>query len=588
MSKRSTERRALLGWVLPYVRQYFHRYGAAAIIGTLAVSSAAALLFTSGYLISRSALRPENILMVYVPIVLVRTFGFSKAILQYVERLIGHDAVLRTLSKLRIRLYQVLEPQALFLRSRFRTGDLLGLLAEDIEQLQNAYLRVILPSICSLLLYGGGIALLGQFDVAFAIMMAAYCGLLLFLAPLASLAVTYKKQRALKAERATTYQVLTDGLFGMRDWLLSGRSKSFLSAFQQQQLAESKLDGQLRQSEWRRSWLYQCLIGIGVAWLVWWAGDRAAAGHIEATWIAAFSLTAFPIMEAFVRSAEAIVRLPEYQDSLIRLQEVENASTYTNHLDEHDAAAVSVTTVPTEVTLSVTSVCCRYSPEAPWTLRDFSLHAAPGQRIAILGRSGAGKSTLLHLIQGALKPDGGEVLVDGKPIASYPDPARVFAVLNQQPYLFDTTVANNILLGKPKATMEKVQWAAQQAGIADLIESLPAGYQTRMEETGQRFSGGERQRVALARILLQNAPIVLLDEPTVGLDPITERDLMTTVMQTLSDKTLIWVTHHLYGLEQMDEIIFLDQGEVLMRGSHTELMSTEPRYRRLYLLDCPA
>jgi ATP-binding cassette subfamily C protein CydC len=123
--------------------------------------------------------------------------------------------------------------------------------------------------------------------------------------------------------------------------------------------------------------------------------------------------------------------------------------------------------------------------------------------------------------------------------------------------------------------------------LDELIKKLPEGYQTNMQETGQRFSGGERQRIALARILLQNTPVIILDEPTVGLDSITEIALLSTIFETLKDKTIIWVTHHLTGVENMDRIIFLDQGKIAMEGSHQQLLESEERYRRLYRLDCP-
>src|SRR5262249_29162981 len=145
---------------------------------------------------------------------------------------------------------------------------------------------------------------------------------------------------------------------------------------------------------------------------------------------------------------------------------------------------------------------------------------------------------------------------------------QLISVLNQSPHLFDTTVANNIRLGRPDAADEEVSRAAEAARLAPLMATLPEGLNTPMRETGQRFSGGERQRVALARVLLQNTPILILDEPTVGLDPRTERELMSTIFQTTKGKSLLWVTHHLANAEHMDEIIFMEHGRILMRGTH--------------------
>ena len=175
--------------------------------------------------------------------------------------------------------------------------------------------------------------------------------------------------------------------------------------------------------------------------------------------------------------------------------------------------------------------------------------------------------------------------MNGIPVNAEAGNSNLFSVLNQNPYLFDTSVANNIRLGRPEASDEEVRLVTEQVRLNELIESLPDGYHTRMEETGLRFSGGEKQRIALARILLQNHPIVLLDEPTVGLDPKNERELMRTVFRVLHGKTVVWVTHHLSGMEEMDEVIFMDQGRISMRGTHEQLMRGNMRYRKLYELE---
>ncbi|WP_309147206.1 amino acid ABC transporter ATP-binding/permease protein [Paenibacillus illinoisensis] len=233
-------------------------------------------------------------------------------------------------------------------------------------------------------------------------------------------------------------------------------------------------------------------------------------------------------------------------------------------------------------------VSYRYASEDAHAVQGVSLHLPQGKRLAILGRSGGGKSTLLKLIQGALLPSAGEVLINDQPIQTLgenvPD---VIAVLNQNPHLFDTTVANNLRIGRPHATDEEIRRVAEQVGLSGLIESLPQEYNTPMLETGMRFSGGERQRIALARVLLRETPVVIFDEPTVGLDPVTERALMRTILDSMQGKTMIWVTHHLIGAEQMDEVIFMENGQIAMQGSHEQLLAREERYRRLVELDRP-
>ncbi|MGQ3479968.1 thiol reductant ABC exporter subunit CydC [Paenibacillus sp. TY11] len=592
------------GWFVTYLRQYFWAFLAAALLGALAIGCAGALLFTSGHLITRSALKPENILMVYVPIVLVRTFGFSKAVIQYLERLVGHDAALRLVSRMRVRLYRAVEPQALMIRSKFRTGDLLGLLAEDIEQLQNIYLKLVLPALSALLIYAVGISALGWMDGTFALLMALYGGFLLFIAPAISLWTSLAKRRAFKQERSKAYQELTDALFGMSDLVLSGRTGHFLSTFTQRHKKAAVVENSLRRAEWRSHWIAQCVVGGGIVIMTVWAGGLVAQDRIEATWLASFALVAFPLLDAFVRAGEAVVHAPEYQDSLRRLKDSEKDT----HTPASSSLAVTVDagqpaaggpadTIEEQAAtqgfghggdLLLNSVSYRYAATQEWSVRDISLHVPQGGKVALLGRSGAGKSTLLNLIQGALQPDEGSVTVAGIPVYTGGAYSSLFAVLNQQPYLFDTTVANNIRLGRPDATLEEVRAVTEQVGLGTLIDSLPEGYDTRMQETGLRFSGGERQRIALARILLQNHPIVLLDEPTVGLDPLTEHELMQTMFRVLEGKTLIWITHHLTGMEHMDEVIFMEQGTISMRGSHEQLWQEQPRYRNLYELDHPS
>ncbi|WP_179030682.1 thiol reductant ABC exporter subunit CydC [Paenibacillus kribbensis] len=591
------------GWFLSYLRQYCWAFLAAALLGALAIGCAGALLFTSGHLITRSALKPENILMVYVPIVLVRTFGFSKAVIQYLERLVGHDAALRLVSRMRVRLYRAVEPQALMIRSKFRTGDLLGLLAEDIDQLQNIYLKLVLPALSALLIYATGISALGWMDGTFALLMALYCAYLLLIAPAISLWTSLAKRRTFKQERSKAYQELTDALFGMSDLVLSGRTEHFLTSFAGRQNKAAMVENSLRRGEWRSHWIAQCVVGGGIVIMTVWAGGLVAQNHLEATWLASFALAAFPLLDAFVRAGEAVVHAPEYQDSLRRLKDTEK-NTHTPAVLATSAAvdkgqrAADITAEATGAHAAVhqagnagelllDNVSYRYSEKQAWSVRNISMRVPQGGKVALLGRSGAGKSTLLNLIQGALQPDEGSVTVAGTPVYTGGAYSSLFAVLNQQPYLFDTTVANNIRLGRPDASLEEVRVVTEQVGLGALIDSLPEGYDTRMQETGLRFSGGERQRIALARILLQNHPIVLLDEPTVGLDPLTEHELMQTMFRVLEGKTLIWITHHLTGMEHMDEVIFMEQGGISMRGSHEQLWQEQPRYRNLYELDHP-
>ena len=602
-------------WLRPYITSYFWRFIIIVALGALTVFTASSLMFSSGYLISKSALRPENILMVYVQIVIVRTFGTSRSVVHYVERLVGHDTILRILSKMRVQLYRILEPQALFISSRFRTGDILGILAEDIEKLQDVYLRTIFPSVVALVLYTISITALGQFDVQFALFMALYLLILILVLPWISLWFTKKKNKQSQQKRGRLYQTLTDAVLGMSDWVISGRPAQFVNLYESDELEVANIDRKL--STWARwrNLIGQATVGIVVVSVLYWTGQQYADGMIASTMIAAFVLVIFPLMDAFLPISEAIEKIPRYQGSFARLAEIGDAgdeakgrgkrdSDGAGKSDEFGESGESVETgkslqvgMVSEETMNqarndayikLDHASYRYDGGGVWSFHDITLDVPQGKKVAIIGRSGAGKSTLLKLIQGAITPEQGRATIRGNDANLYGEHIpSLIAVLNQSPHLFDTSVTNNIRLGKLDASDEEIREVAEKVKMDRLIESLPKGYKTAMHETGQRFSGGERQRIALARVLLQDTPVVILDEPTVGLDPRTENELLSTIFETLAGKSLIWVTHHLVGAEHMDEIIFMEHGKIEMRGSHVELMEKYPRYRNLYHLDRP-
>lgn len=566
-------------YIAPYLKQYKWLMGFTIFLGILTALTASMLTFTSGYLITRAAERPETILLIYVPIVGVRTFGISRAVSRYVERLIGHNAVLKILSDMRVKLYGILEPQALFIRSRFQTGDLLGTLADDIEHLQDAYIRTIFPTIIALFLFIYSISVLALFDWVFALWMALCLSIIVFVYPLLSLFFLKKRQIEQKEKRSRLYQTFTDALFGLSDWIISGKKERFIKRFASESQESHSLDKRIAFWNQARTFQLQVLSGIILIIVGVWAGNAAQAGEIMPTYIAAFTLVTLPILEGMIPLSHAIERIPVYQESLQRI--------------EHIRKFVPEKKVRTEKVeifhhpeIVFKDVSYRYEAENKDALHHISLSIPHGQKIALLGKSGAGKSTLLQLLLGALPPKKGTVNIHGQNPESFgEDIYKYVGVLNQKPYLFATTVANNILLGNKEATAEEVDEVIKQVKLDHYIHSLPKGIHTQMEETGQRFSGGERQRIALARILLKNTPIVVLDEPTVGLDPQTEADLLETMFTTLKDKTVILITHHLIGIEKMDQILFLDKGEIAMSGTHKELMETSARYRQLYLLD---
>lgn len=567
-------------WIMPYVKRYKYRMLTILLLSMLTVGSAAALMFTSGFLISKSSLRPENILLVYVPIVLVRAFGLGRSVFRYSERLVSHDFILRVLAKMRTRLYHLVEPKAATSKS-MKTGEVLGILAEDIESLQDLYLRTILPTASAVLLYVISICALGYFSVGFALLMAIYFFVLVVVMPIFSLLHMRAANQAYKKDKDKLYQYVTDGFLGIHDWLLSGQKQHFFSRFFKRQETQDKADKRSKNWSYYREFIGQVVVAAMLVTMLAFGASLFTDGRIADVFIAAFVLVVIPLSEAILPVSNAVEKYPRYEESLNRVTELESDQ-------ETIVEAVSYEGSFENVQLTMDGVGFGYE-EQESVIKNLSLELTQGKKIAIIGKSGAGKSTLLKLLQGMLVPDSGSVRINGHEASSIrPDMTKLVSVLNQNPYLFYTSVANNLLLANESATESEVKAIMKQVNLHDLVASQPEGYQTSMQETGQRFSGGERQRIALARVLLQNTPIVMLDEPTVGLDPITERDLLKTIFDSLAGKSLLWVTHHLVGMEQMDEIIFLEEGKIKMRGTHAQLLQESPHYRKLYELDRPA
>lgn len=571
-------------WFVPYAQKHWRGLVLSAVLMFFALFCAAGLLFTSGYLISKAALQPENILMIYVPIVGVRAFGIFRAVFQYAGRLTSHSTILRILSEMRIRLYHCLEPAALFIRSRFRTGDLLGVLSDDIEHLQDIFLRTALPGGTALLIYALWIGFLGWFDPVFAILLGLYFLILLVVFPLVSLMWAGKAHKRLSGIRHGLYDKLTDAVLGAGDWMMSGRQKDFISSYEGLENQSMLVTRRLNQIKIWRDFVCQLLIGLAVIFLLIWSGHMASGGHMQSTLIAAFVLVTFTISESFVPVSEAVERLPQYREAFTRLSKVDKRDPDLPSVADSQPVRPDMR----EIVIEANHVFYRYKKKDEWALQDLSFRIGQGERVALIGRSGAGKTTLIHTIYGALRPPRGSLTLNGVPAYRFGDNmSEYIAVLDQNPHLFDTSVRNNLALGNEQATEEELVQAAKAVGLHELIEQLPKGYRTQMHEAGSIFSGGEQERLALARILLKQTPVVILDEPTVGLDPITEKKLLQTIFSTLKGKTLIWITHHLTGAEKMDQIFFMENGRFCMKGDHRHLMRTYPRYRRLYQLDVP-
>ena len=562
-------------WVRPFLRKYRWTLTLAILLGILTFVCADGLMFTAGYLISKCATMPFNILLVYVPIVLTRAFGIFRPVFHYAERLTSHNWVLKMTSVFRKKLYNSLEKDAVFFNSKYRIGDILGLLSEDVAHIQNLYLRTIFPMLVASGLYLIIVIALGALTPWMGLLMLLLFGLIIFGIPVWSILVNGARQEQEKQATNKLYSDLTDNVMGITDWILSGNSAKYIRRHDtHEQKLMSSQKAMHRFNNFRDFLLQMVILLIIISLVVW--GSYRFGGHWGANCIAAFVLCVFPLDEALVGLPAAAQQTNVYTDSLVRL----------NNLPQTSKEKATAPQIEAPYQIKVSDVSFRYSPDTRLILQHLNLDIQPGEKLAILGRSGAGKSTLASLIRGDLKPSDGQITLNGEPTSSFGDQiADYIGVVHQSPYLFNTTVLNNIRLGNEEATEDDVWDVLKRVGLEKKVQQLPEGLNTKIGEAGSIFSGGERHRLSLARILLKNVPIVILDEPTVGLDPLTEQQVIDTFINELEGKTLIWITHHLQGIEAMDQVVFIEDGKISMSGTPQELWENNSHYQKLKKAD---
>ncbi len=548
------------------------------LLGFATIASGIGLMATSGYLIAAAALQP-SIADLQIAIVGVRFFGISRGILRYLERYVTHEVTFRLLARLRTWFYQAVEPLAPARLMEYRSGDLLARIVSDVDTLQDFYLRVLAPPAVAILIALLIAVLVGSFSMLLAVIVVAFLLLTGIGLPFLVRVLSRRTGQQIVQKQSELNTVLVEGIQGISDLLAFGQKQNYLNKVRTLSENTGKLQMRMARISGLEGSLTGLMMNIAILSVLFAAIPMVAQGRLDGVFLALLVLAVMSSFEAVLPLPQAFQYLEKSLESARRLFAITDAR----------PAALDPTSpenAPSGYEINAKDLRFSYTVNGPSALSRISLDLSRGRSVAIVGPSGAGKSTLIQLLLRFWDYNDGHLFLDGCELRRYKqdDVRKLIAVVSQRAHLFNATVRENLLLAKPEATENELFAATQQAQIHETLLSLPDGYETWLGEQGVRLSSGQRQRLAIARAILQDTPFLILDEPTARLDALTGRGVLEEVQRLAVGRATMIVTHHLTGLESVDEIVVLNEGRIVERGRHHELMQLGGLYHRMWTL----
>ena len=587
-SKKLTSLRVFLR-LLGLARPFAGLVAISMLMGFATLGSGIGLMAVSAYIISAAALHP-SVAVLQVAIVGVRFFGITRGLFRYLERYTSHQVTFRLLARLRVWFYRALEPLAPARLQVYRTGDLISRMIGDIAALENFYVRVIAPPLAALLVTLVMVIFMHSFDASLA--WALLCFLILggIGIPSLMLRLGNKAGQQLVENRSELSSALVDGIQGLPDLLVLGHAQRQLDTILQKNWLLENAQRRMANYAGIQSALSGLTASLGMLAVLILAVPLVSSGRLPGVYLAVVTLAALASFEAVQPLPLAAQYLENSLAAARRLYEIVDAQPQVK-------PPITALPCPGSFNLEVKDLSFTYpSPleslgvslqgAGHTTLEHIDFSLSEGKHMAVIGPTGAGKSSLVNLLLRFWDYESGSILLDTQDIRLY-DPQALrerIGVVAQHPYLFNATLRENLLLGKPGATQPQIEQAARQAQIHDFILGLPKGYDTWVGEGGVRLSAGERQRVAIARALLKEAPFLILDEPTAHLDTVNEKRLLDTIFALMEGRSILMITHRLVGMEKMDEILVLQVGQIVERGSHAGLLAANGLYHRMWEL----
>lgn len=525
-------------------------------LGAVSGLTSIALFAQSGFLISQAALSPP-FYTILILTAFLKLFGAVKSSSKYFERLISHRVTFQALSRIREHFFAQLSPLVPQIFTRYRSGDLLSRFVSDVEIIQNFFLRVVYPPLVTAVVFLATVFFTLFFSIWLALVMIL--GFLLVALVIPALFSERLRRNDVLVRRAAVATEAAEYIAGFRELKLHNQVKQKEQAVQQAQEAYIREQRQVGNVQLWSQTLNASVASLTAFGILAVGAYLVAQGELNGLFLAMLTLVALTSFETAVPIAGVPGHLHESRQALNRLQVVVDEQPPHHYEKLNQASAYS---------LHVQNVNYLYPEADRFTLKNLDLELIAGTRTALVGASGSGKSTLLQLLAGMAFPTSGDIRVNHQSLTAL-DPESLWNVMGvqlQTSHFFYGTIRENLAIANPNAQDQELQDALEKAQfIIELDEPV--------FERGENLSGGEKQRLALARLFLTKKAIYLFDEPFTSLDYKTEENLTDELWKHSMGSTIVLVSHKLSGLEQMDQIVVLDHGQIVEKGSYEELMT---------------
>jgi len=555
----------LRGWIL-----------ISTMTGFSTVAAGVGLLGTSAYLIASAAFHP-SIAELSVAVVGVRFLGISRGVFRYLDRMVSHHVNFRLLSILRIWFYDCLKLLAPARLIHYQRGDLLSRAIGDIDTLDQFYVRAVSPVISAIFATVGFSMLVGSWNVRLGWILAAGLSVTSFVLPALVYIFSRGPAKQLVDQRAILSQTMLDTLRGAAEMMVFQQQEEGLTQINQVSLQTNRAQVGLAHSQGLSNGMNAVLTQGTVAIMLLVGIPLVRTGELDGIMLAVIVLITMASFEISIPIAQAAQFWESSLQAARRLFEM---------ADQQPAIIEPVipVSVPEKPNILIRNLSFQYHGNLPLAADHLNIDLPYGRKIALVGENGSGKTTILNLLMRFWDCQPGEILIDGIPVQEFsPKELRQrIGYVSPGGAIFQTTLRQNLLLANPGALDADLLRVLDSVQLGEWVQTLPDGLDTWLGASGLTISGGQLQRIQLARGLLMDAPIYLLDEPTTHLDVETETRLISLFRSIFQNRSLVWVTHRLVGLDWLDEILLLDNGRVVERGNQHTLLESRGRFYQLW------